>query len=161
MVSMSLRRQALGLVVVLVVCCAVAAAGAAMTNPKIDTWYAGLVKPPWTPPNWVFAPVWSLLYLCMAIAAWLVWRQDGLWAAAEPLGKFGAQLLLNLAWSGLFFGLERPGAALVDVLLLLLAIDATMASFWRRSAAAGLLLVPYLIWASFASILNLAIWRLN
>ena len=151
----------LGLIVLVVVCFAAAGIGGAVTTPKIDHWYAMLVKPSWNPPNWVFGPVWSILYLSMAIAAWLVWREQGLAGAATPLTLFGVQLVLNVLWSYLFFGLESPGMALVEVLLLWLAIAATMVAFWLRSTLAGLLFVPYLAWVSLASILNVAIWRLN
>ena len=151
----------LGLVAFVVVCFAVSGVGGAITAPQIGGWYAGLAKPGWTPPGWVFGPVWSALYLGMAIAAWLVWRQGGLASAAAPLGLFGVQLALNLAWSWLFFGLNNPGAAFLDIVLLWAAIAATTAAFWRRSALAGLLFVPYLAWVTFAAALNFAIWRLN
>lgn len=146
------------LVGLLVVCFATAAIGSVATNPKIGGWYAALAKPAWTPPGWIFGPVWSLLYICMAVAAWLVWRQGG---AARPMTFFGIQLILNAAWSWLFFGLESPGAALVDVVALWTAIAITTVLFWRRSRIAGMLFVPYLVWVTFASALNLAIWRMN
>ena len=151
----------LGLVVFVVVCFAAAGIGGAVTTPKIATWYAALAKPSWNPPNWIFGPVWSVLYLCMAIAAWLVWRQGGLAGAATPLALFAVQLVLNLAWSWLFFGFENPGLAFVDIVLLWAAIAATMVAFWFRSAIAGILFVPYLAWVSFAAILNFVVWRLN
>ena len=151
----------IGLIVLLVVCFAAAGIGGAVTTPKIATWYAALAKPNWNPPNWIFGPVWSVLYLCMAIAAWLVWRQGGLAGAATPLALFAVQLVLNLAWSWLFFGFENPGLAFVDILLLWAAIAATMAAFWFRSTVAGLLFVPYLAWVSFAAVLNFVVWRLN
>ena len=151
----------LGLVVLVAVCFAVAGIGAAVTTPKIDNWYAALVKPSWNPPNWIFGPVWSMLYLGMAIAAWLVWRQSGLAGAVGPLSLFGVQLVLNLAWSWLFFRLQNPGAAVVDIVLLWAAIAATMVAFWRRSSLAGRRFAPYLAWVSFAAVLNFAIWRLN
>jgi tryptophan-rich sensory protein len=145
----------------LVVCFSVAGVGGIVTAPSIPNWYAGLSKPSWTPPGWIFAPAWSFLYLCMAVAAWLVWRQKGWAGAAVPMTLFAVQLMFNAAWSWLFFGLHSPGAALVDVLLLLVAIAATTAVFWRRSIIAGILFVPYLAWVSFATMLNFAIWRLN
>ena len=151
----------LGLIVLLVVCFAAAGIGGAVTTPKIATWYAALAKPSWNPPNWIFGPVWSVLYLCMAIAAWLVWRQGGLAGAATPLALFAVQLVLNLAWSWLFFGFENPGLAFVDIILLWAAIAATMVAFWFRSAIAGILFVPYLAWVSFAAVLNFVVWRLN
>ncbi len=131
------------------------------TAPSIPTWYAGLAKPGWNPPNWVFGPVWSALYLSMAVAAWLVWRQAGWAGAARPLGLFGAQLVLNVLWSILFFGLHRPDLAFGEILILWAFILATLVLFWRWSKAAGLLLVPYLAWVTFASVLNFAVWRLN
>ena len=151
----------IGLLVLIVICFAVSGVGGAVTYPEIENWYAKLVKPTWTPPDSVFGPVWSALYLCMAIAAWLVWRQRGLAGALGPLPLFGVQLLLNTAWSWLFFGLHSPGAAFVDILLLWTAIAATMIVFWCRSTVAGLLFVPYLAWVTFASFLNFGIWRLN
>jgi tryptophan-rich sensory protein len=150
-----------GLFLFVAVCFAVAGTGGAVTAPKIGTWYATLAKPSWTPPDWIFAPVWSLLYLSMAVAAWLVWRQSGWAGAVAPLTLFGVQLLLNASWSWVFFGLERPGLALADVLLLLAAIAATTVAFWRRSKLAGMLFLPCLTWVGFASALNFAVWRLN
>ena len=116
-----------------------------MTAPNIPNWYAGLVKPSWTPPGWLFGPVWSVLYLCMAVAAWLVWRKGN---ALVPLAFFAVQLAFNVAWSWLFFGLHSPGAALIDIVLLWVAITATTIAFWRRSLVAGLLFLPYLAWAA-------------
>lgn len=158
---MSPAKQTVGLVVLLAVCLGAAALGSAATVPRIDDWYATLDKPSWTPPSWVFGPVWTVLYIAMAVAAWLVWRQAGLAAARWPLGLFAVQLGLNVAWSWLFFGLRSPALGLIDILLLWIAIAATLASFWRRTTAAGLLLAPYLAWVTFAAALNSAIWWLN
>jgi tryptophan-rich sensory protein len=151
----------IGLIVFLVVCFAAAGVGGAVTTPKISTWYATLAKPSWNPPNWIFGPVWSALYFCMAIAAWSVWRQGGFSGAKLPMALFGTQLVLNVLWSCIFFGLENPGLAFMEVLVLWAAIAATMTGFWQRSMIAGILFVPYLAWVSFASILNFMIWRLN
>lgn len=151
----------LSLAVFLVLCFGVAALGSMATTPNISNWYAGLAKPTWNPPNWIFGPVWSALYLSMAVAAWLVWRQDDLRGAAVPMTIFGIQLALNVAWSWMFFGLHSPSLAVVEIVVLWLAIAATMVIFWRRSLVAGLLLVPYLAWVSFASVLNFVVWRLN
>lgn len=148
----------LALAVLIVLCFAIAGIGGLVTAPSIPNWYADLAKPEWTPPGWIFGPVWSALYLSMAVAAWLVWRRGN---AAVPMTLFGVQLALNAAWSWLFFGLHSPGVAFVEVALLWLAIVATTAVFWRRSMLAGLLFVPYLAWVSFAAVLNFAIWRLN
>lgn len=124
-------------------------------------WYAGLAKPPWTPPNWVFAPAWSILYALMGIAAWLVWRRAGWREGARPLGLFLVQLVLNALWSYVVFGLHLLGAGVVEMALLWVAILATLVLFWRVSAVAGALLIPYLGWVSFAFCLNVAIWRMN
>lgn len=151
----------IGLFVLIVLCFIAASIGGAVTGPKIDSWYAILTKPSFNPPNWIFGPVWTTLYLMMALAAWLVWRERG-WAGAKgPLTLFAVQLALNVLWSCLFFGLESPGLAFVEVLVLWAAIAATMAAFWLRSKPAGLLFLPYLAWVSFAAVLNFTIWRLN
>lgn len=151
----------IGLIVLLIVCFAAAGIGGAVTTPKIGGWYATLTKPTWNPPSWIFGPVWTALYLAMAVAAWLVWRQNGWSGAKTPLILFGVQLGLNTLWSCLFFGLENPGLAFGEVLLLWIAIAGTMLTFWQRSRAAGLLFVPYLAWVTFAAVLNFTIWRLN
>jgi translocator protein len=124
-------------------------------------WYAGLEKPAWTPPSWLFGPVWTLLYVAMAIAAWLVWRERGFSGAPVALGLFLLQLSLNAAWSWLFFGLQRPDLAFAEIVVLWGAILATLTAFGRIRAAAGWLLAPYLAWVTFAAALNFAIWRLN
>ncbi|MCX7626115.1 MAG: tryptophan-rich sensory protein [Candidatus Sumerlaeaceae bacterium] len=121
-------------------------------------WYASLPKPSWTPPGWVFGPVWSVLYALMAVAGWLVWKQTG-WGHTAML-LFGIQLALNTLWSPLFFGLHRPDWAFIDIVALWLAIVATTIAFWRVSATAGLLFLPYLGWVSFATVLNFAIMRM-
>lgn len=151
-------RQTLALLGFIAICLAAGALGAAITAPAIPTWYAGLAKPSFNPPNWMFAPVWTALYLMMAIAAWLVWRRGN---GRTPLLLFALQLVLNSAWSLLFFGLHRVDLALVDIVLLLAAIVATATAFRASSAVAAILLVPYLAWVSFATMLNFAIWRLN
>ena len=155
---MSVGQSIIGAIVALVVTFGAAAVGAGF---PVDGWYEGLIKPAWNPPNWLFGPVWGVLYLLMAVAAWLVWRKSGLSGAAVPLGLFGLQLVLNAAWSWLFFGLHRPGVALVEIVLLWAAILATMISFWRVQPPAGWLLLPYQLWVTFATALNFALWRLN
>lgn len=151
----------LGLCIFCTLCFAVGVFGGLVTIPNIPNWYTGLAKPSWTPPDWIFGPVWSVLYLSMAVAAWLVWRQAGWADAAVPMALFSIQLLLNALWSWLFFGLHSPGAAAVDIVLLWAAVAAATFVFWRRSTLAGVLFVPYLVWVSFATALNVAIWRLN
>jgi len=123
------------------------------------SWYAQLAKPAWTPPNALFAPVWSVLYLAIAIAGWLVWRAARGFNAVLQI--WGLQLVLNMLWSWLFFGLHRPLLALLDIVLLLLSIIAFIATARRRSVVASWLFVPYLAWVAFAAALNVAIVRLN
>ncbi len=156
--SPSTGRQALTLIGWLVLC--FTAAGTAVFV-STDGWYAALHKPSWNPPAWVFGPAWTLLYIMMAVAAWLVWREGGWKTQGRTLGLFLLQWLLNALWTPLFFGLHRPGLAFAGIILLWLAIAATLASFWRVRKAAGILLVPYLAWVSFAAALNFTIWRLN
>ena len=127
----------------------------------VDQWYSQIAKPTWNPPNWLFAPVWTLLYLSMAAAAWLVWKEHGLVVAAIPLGLFVMQLLLNAAWSWIFFGRHQIGLAAIEIMILWAAILAVIVTFWPLAPVAGALLIPYLLWVSFAAVLNLAILRLN
>ncbi len=136
--------------------------GGLATAPAVPTWYATLVKPDWTPPGWVFGPVWAVLYALIGAAAARVWiRHRGSRAGRSSLLVFAVQLLLNAAWSFLFFGLRSPGAGLVEIVVLWCAV-VTLAVWWRRlERTAFLLLVPYLAWVSFAAVLNAAIWHLN
>ena len=157
----SVRQQVGWLAGLLALCFTAALAGGAITSTSVNGWYQTIAKPAWTPPDWVFGPVWTALYFMMAIAAWLVWWQVGWPAARVPLGWFAAQLVLNVAWSAIFFGLHSPGAAIVEIGLLWLAIAGTLVTFWRRSVPAACLLVPYLAWTSFAAVLNFAVWKLN
>lgn len=123
-------------------------------------WYETLSKPSWTPPGWLFPPVWFLLYLGIGVAGWLVWRAGGS-GAALPLALWAAQLVLNAAWSWLFFGLHRPGAALVDIVILLVLIVAFAVAARSFSPVAAWLFVPYGLWVLFATSLNAAIVRWN
>jgi len=124
-------------------------------------WYASLNKPVWTPPGWVFAPVWTLLYLLMGVAAWLVWLRPKAGTRTAALTLFVIQLVLNAAWTPLFFGAQRIGWALVDLSLLWLALVATVVLFWRVRPVAGALLLPYVLWVSYAATLNVGLWRMN
>lgn len=154
-------RDLIALALFVILCLAVAGVGGAITAGSVDTWYPTLVKPAFNPPDWVFAPVWTTLYICMAVAAWRVWRTPASTARRNALLLFAVQLVLNLAWSALFFGLHRVGAALLEVIVLLLAIAATGLVFRRLDRLAGLLFVPYVLWVAYASVLNFSIWWLN
>jgi len=133
--------------------------GAASASSPQD--YARLDQPSWAPPSWVFGPTWTLLYLLMAVAAWLVWR-SGPWQHTRPaLALYAVQLVLNAAWTPLFFGLGWRGVALLDLTALLVVLVATVVLFLRRSRVAGVLLIPYLAWSVFAWCLNFAVWQLN
>lgn len=140
---------------------AAAGIGGTATASSVGTWYPTLVKPTWNPPSWIFGPVWSTLYLLMAVAAWRVWRHLEHPQRRVALTLFFVQLALNALWSVLFFGLRSPGLALVEVVLLLGTIAATGLKFWRIDRVAGLLWLPYVAWVSFATLLNATIWWLN
>lgn len=152
------RRQWTALIALLLITFAVAAFGSQFSP---DAWYRDLVKPEFNPPSAVFAPVWTALYTLMAIAAWLVWRSRQRTNVVPAMAAYGVQLALNGLWSWLFFGRHEIGLALVDIGLLWGAIVVTMLLFWRVRPAAALLLVPYLLWVSFALLLNLRFWQLN
>ena len=153
-----MRNSAVGLVLWVL---AALAAGWIGSNFMPGEWYAALIKPSWNPPSSVFAPVWTTLYLLMGVAAWLVWREAGFAGARVALSLFIVQLVLNALWSYLFFGLQRPLSAFVEIIVLWCAILGTLVSFWRVHPTAGALLIPYLLWVSFASALNYQLWRLN
>lgn len=154
-----LELPALG--VCLLACFAAAGLGAIFSGPAVGAWYAGLNKPSFNPPNWIFGPVWTILYVLMAVAAWVVWRLRTSHPVRTALWLFGVQLALNAAWSIIFFGFHRPLAALIDLVLLWLFLALTLVAFWRLRHAAGILLLPYLAWVSFAGVLNAAIVVLN
>ena len=124
-------------------------------------WYATLQKPPWNPPSWIFGPVWTALYIMMATAAWLVWQRGGWAGQRRALTLYLVQLVLNAAWTPLFFGLKLPGFAFAEILLLLGAVIAATVAFRKVHKGAAALLVPYLAWVSFAAVLNFTLWRLN
>lgn len=140
------------------ICLGVAALGGLATASSVAEWYPTLNKPSWNPPSWVFGPVWTTLYIMMAVAAWLVWKRGN---SGPAMILFFAQLALNLAWSFLFFGARSPWLGLVDIAMLWLALLATVIVFFKRDRLAGALMLPYLAWVSFASFLNFTIWRLN
>lgn len=154
----TLGRRLLALIGWLFLCFAAASLGGWFMP---GAWYASLTKPTWNPPSWIFGPVWSALYIMMAVAAWLVWRQGGWGKQRRPLLLFLVQLALNALWTPLFFGLHWQGVAFAEILLLWFAIVSTIAAFWRVHRAAAWLLAPYLAWVSFAAVLNGTLWRLN
>lgn len=125
------------------------------------SWYEALNKPSWTPPNWVFPVVWPILYAMMGIAAWLVWRDYGFKDASSQLRWFLLQLGLNAAWSWIFFGRQSISMGLAEILLLWIAIFFTIILFWDKRKSAAWLMIPYLLWITYASALNFSIWQLN
>jgi benzodiazapine receptor len=151
----------LALALFIIAAFAVAALGGWATASSVTTWYLTLVKPSWNPPSWLFGPVWSVLYLLMAIAAWRVWLRRDQPGARLVLRLWFAQLALNGLWSLLFFGLRSPGAALAEIAFLWLTLAWLQLQFFRHDRLAALLWAPYLAWVTFAAWLNLTIWRLN
>lgn len=157
----SASRHAIGLVGWLLLCAATSAVGA-LASLDARMFYAELAQPAWAPPGWLFGPVWTTLFLAMAIAAWLVWRRPADRRQRRiTIGLFLAQLVANALWSWLFFAWRLGGAAFIEVLLLWLMIAATLVAFWRISRVAGALLLPYLLWVTFAAALNFTLWRMN
>jgi tryptophan-rich sensory protein len=124
-------------------------------------WYASLAKPAWTPSNALFGPVWTVLYVLMGVAAWLVWKRAGFRGAGAALALFVVQLVLNALWSYVFFGLHRISAAFLDIVVLWAVILVVTVLFWRKVRMAGVLMLPYLIWVGYASCLNFALWQMN
>jgi benzodiazapine receptor len=152
----------LKLVISLLVCQVAGLIGSAFTSPSIPTWYAAIKKPSFTPPNWLFAPAWITLYVLMGVSAFLVWRKGlGDSQVKIALSIFIVQLIFNILWSVVFFGLKSPLAGFVIIVILWIAILLTILNFFKISMAAGLLLIPYILWVSFASILNFSIFILN
>jgi len=155
---MDKSSQITGLVISIIICLGV---GFIAGRFQPGEWYQSLAKPAWTPPGWVFPVVWTLLYIMMGIAAWLIWKQNGFAAVSLPLSIFILQLVFNGLWTVFFFGLKMPGLALVDIALLWTAILFTIILFWSKQSLAGVLLLPYFVWVSFASALNYSIWNMN
>lgn len=152
----------LKLVIAIAVCEFAGFIGSIFTSSSVGSWYATVIRPEFAPPNWVFAPVWTALFALMGIAAFLVWKNGlGQKRVRIALSIFGLQLALNVVWSLIFFGLRSPGYAFLEIIVLWLAILATMVSFYRVRKAAAYILLPYLLWVSFAVYLNYAIWQLN
>jgi len=153
--------QGIGLVSFIAVCFIASGIGSWLTFRSILDWYPLLRKPKWNPPNKVFGPVWTILYLLMAVAAWLVWREVGIIDSAIPLTLFFVQLVLNVAWSSIFFGMKKLRIAFYEILVLWSFILLTIIAFWFVTLLAAVLLLPYLVWVTFASILNHKLWKLN
>ena len=151
-------RNTVALIISLALVAALAAFGGRFGP---GAWYQQLAKPAWTPPNWLFGPVWTALYIMMAVAAWLVWKSDAGGAMRAALAVYAVQLVLNALWSLAFFGLHRIGLALIDIIALWVFILATVLFFRRVSVTAAVLMLPYLAWVAFAAVLNLSLWRLN
>jgi benzodiazapine receptor len=156
------NRKFGALALFIVVSFVAAGLGSAATTKGVTTWYPIIVKPSWNPPNWVFAPVWTTLYLLMSIAAWRAWRAATTPAeATKTLWLYGAQLVLNAIWSVLFFFLHRPGLALFEIVVFLALLIALLVRFARTDRIAAILWSPYVAWVSFATFLNGTIWWLN
>lgn len=154
--------EILKLIISIIICQLAGVIGSVFTTPAIPTWYVTLIKPPFTPPNWVFAPVWTGLYFLMGISAFLVWRKG----IDNPqvnlaLRFFIIQLVLNSIWSVLFFGLRSPLLGFIEIILLWFFILLIILYFFKVSNTAGILLLPYILWVSFATVLNFSLWRLN
>ncbi len=156
----SASNQFFGLVGWLLLTSAAAAAGA-VASAGAATFYGQLERPVWAPPGWLFGPVWSVLYLLMAVAAWLVWRRGALRDTVLALGLFVVQLAANALWTWLFFAWHQGAWAFIEILVLWVLIAATVAAFWRHQAVAAMLLLPYLAWVTFAGALTWSIWRMN
>jgi len=155
-------KKLISLIIFIAIPLLAGALGSFYTMASIPTWYATLNKPMLNPPSWVFGPVWTILYIMMGIAAFLIWQKG--WKGREvkiALVLFFVQLALNVLWSVIFFGQQNPGLALIEIIILWAAILATILSFKKSSKPAATLLVPYLLWVTFATYLNFAIWRLN
>jgi tryptophan-rich sensory protein len=163
--SPSLPHRLAALVLSLFAVFAVAALGGLATASGTASWYATIAKPSFNPPSWVFGPVWTLLYILMAVAAYLLWSAP-IRPEAAPIRRwaliaYAVQLLLNLAWSPAFFALQSPFAGVLVIVPLWISILVTLLLAWRVRRSAAMLLLPYLAWVSFAALLNMAIWRLN
>ncbi|UCC80896.1 MAG: tryptophan-rich sensory protein [Candidatus Zixiibacteriota bacterium] len=151
-------QQIISLIIWIGICFIPAVTGSQFTPGE---WYARLAKPAWTPPGYLFGPVWTSLYTMMEIAAWLLWKGVGLSGAKIAFILFFGQLILNGMWSWLFFGMHKPGLAFIELCLLWILILATLIAFWKLYQPSGILLIPCTIWVSFATILNFSIWFLN
>jgi benzodiazapine receptor len=158
--GMSIQRAG-RLIIALIIPQLAGLAGSVFTAPAVQSWYAGLNRPWFVPPNWVFAPAWTTLFLLMGLALFLVWEKKGGLGLKGDYLPFWVQLGLNILWSALFFGMRSPLLGLVEIAFLWVAIAVNIVVFWRVRRAAGWLLVPYIVWVSFAAVLNYNVWLLN
>jgi benzodiazapine receptor len=155
-------KNVLTLAICILICQCAGFVGSLFTRPSIPAWYATLNKPAFTPPSWLFSPVWITLFLLMGISLFLIWRRNlAKHTVRIALGFFGVQLIFNIVWSVLFFGLRSPLAGFIDIIVLWVAIALTIFYFLKISKTAGVLLIPYIVWVSFAAVLNGYLWRLN
>ncbi|MGI9413658.1 MAG: TspO/MBR family protein [Hyphomicrobiales bacterium] len=159
--TLSRRTDLLGLAASLLLCYALMVIAGIATAASVGTWFQTLNQPPFRPPDWLFGPVWFVLYTLMGIAAWRVWRIAGFSGARPALTLYGVQLALNFAWSFLFFGFRMIGLAFAEILVLLALVIATAIAFHRIDGWAALMFVPYIAWVAFASLLNGSLWVLN
>jgi len=155
------RSQVVALVAFLLLSVSISALGGLATSTSVGTWYQMLAKPAFNPPDWVFAPVWTALFLIMAIAGWRVWRTPPSVARTRALRTYGVQLVLNLGWSVTFFWMRSIGLALIEISIFWLSLVATTVLIWRMDRIAGMLFLPYLAWVSYAVVLNAALWHMN
>ena len=157
------RFLSTGVLVFFIAICFFVAWTGAQVSPGIASseWYEQLNKPDWNPPGWLFGPVWTALYTMMAFAAWRIWRLSGFSGSKTELSFFGAQLFLNGLWSQLFFNAQNPGLAFIEIMILLAAIIATTWLFYQKDRIAGWLMIPYIFWVAFATVLNGTIWVMN
>ena len=153
-------KNIIKLIISIVICQLAGIIGSFFTSPSIPTWYASLNKPPFNPPNWIFAPVWITLFLLMGISLYIIWSSKTDFKKTAII-FFGVQLLLNTLWSIIFFGFQAPFFAFIEIILLWFAILITIIVFYRISKPASYLLIPYILWVSFAAVLNFFIFMLN
>ena len=153
--------QALKIIISILIAQSAGFVGSIFTSSSVNTWYTTVTKPSFNPPSWIFGPVWTTLYTLMGIASYIVWKQRQLVNTTPALTIYGIQLGLNALWSILFFGLQNPGLAFAEIIILLIFIIINTIMFWKINKWAGILMIPYILWVAFASFLNYNIWQLN
>lgn len=158
---MKQKQLWISFIIFILLCFIVEIVGSLWTKETVLTWYPTLTKPSWTPPDWIFGPVWSCLYIMIAVSGWLIYRAEYSHKRSVALMLYGGQLALNFIWSFLFFSLRSPALGLIDIILLCLLISLTIIKAWPVSRLASLLLIPYLVWVMYATSLNAGIWLLN